>query len=489
MNQIRLPKGKWSYDPAKPLGTPGGFGAVFRGKDSESNPVAVKRLHLNATQAAHRELTIAQDLAGRQLRHVMPVLDAGQDSESESYFVIMPIAEESLQDRLAARGAMDDSEAVGVLLDIVGGLEEVNHIVHRDLKPSNILLYDGSWRLADYGIARFVEESTSARTLRDCLSPQYAAPEQWRNERATPATDVYSLGCTAYTVLTGNPPFVGSVSDLKEMHLTQAPPSLAAARPEFQTVVSMMLRKPPETRPSLSRLKQILERIKAKPAGNKNIKAEGLAAAAAAHEREKAAADAEKEIKTTAAQKRAQLAAAAQAILRSIFAELGNRILDSAPNAILNLAAAEPNIRVGSATILLEILQSGQAIGENAFPRSGWDVAAGAAIAVNQANPPHKRAASLWYTRRGSRSGDYRWLEVGYESNPLTGKAFDFEPAAFDVELADRAHSNAMDIVQTSYNPVPIDDEDVDSFYDRWVYILGEAVAGRLQRLPRGLPQ
>src|SRR5437660_81698 len=109
MKKIRLPNGLWSYDPKKPLGAPGGFGAVFRGQDSKGNPVAVKRLHIDAAQAAHRELTIARDLAGRQLHHVIPVLDAGQDSESEAYFVVMPVAEQSLQDRLKTHGALGDA--------------------------------------------------------------------------------------------------------------------------------------------------------------------------------------------------------------------------------------------------------------------------------------------------------------------------------------------------------------------------------------------
>lgn len=68
------------------------------------------------------------------------------------------------------------------------------------------------------------------------------------------------------------------------------------------------------------------------------------------------------------------------------------------------------------------------------------------------------------------------------------GRGFEFEPVAFDVELGDRAHSNATDIVQTSYHPVPIDDEDADAFFRRWGFLLAEAVAGRLKNVHRGLP-
>ena len=97
MKKVKLPRGVWSYDPKKPLGAPGGFGAVFAGTDEQGKPVAVKRLHVDAAQAAHRELRIAGSLASRNLQHVIPVLDAGQDSESDQYFVVMPVAQRSLQ--------------------------------------------------------------------------------------------------------------------------------------------------------------------------------------------------------------------------------------------------------------------------------------------------------------------------------------------------------------------------------------------------------
>jgi len=74
-----------------------------------------------------------------------------------------------------------------------------------DLKPDNILYHDGKWKIADFGIARFVEEATASNTLKEFLSPWYAAPEQWRLERATHGTDVYALGCIAFCLLTGKP--------------------------------------------------------------------------------------------------------------------------------------------------------------------------------------------------------------------------------------------------------------------------------------------
>src|SRR5260370_36652769 len=97
MPKIALSKGVWLYDSTKPLGKPGGFGTVCEGFSDEHGALAVKRLHLTAVDAAHREMSIATDLAGRDLTHVIPVLDAGEDADSSAYFVVMPKAEKTLQ--------------------------------------------------------------------------------------------------------------------------------------------------------------------------------------------------------------------------------------------------------------------------------------------------------------------------------------------------------------------------------------------------------
>lgn len=226
MLRIKLPRGEWSYDPAKPIGRAGGFGCVYAGHSEDHGDLAVKRLHIEANDAGHREMRIAADLARRPLKNVIPVLDAGEDAESGGYFVVMPRAQGSLQDEIDAGKKSDDIEAARILHQIIEGLLEVEDIVHRDLKPANILFHEGRWKIADFGIARFVEEATSVRTLKDCLTPEYAAPEQWEFKHATPATDVYALGCVGYAILTGCSPFRGATSEeLRNQHLNSDPPS------------------------------------------------------------------------------------------------------------------------------------------------------------------------------------------------------------------------------------------------------------------------
>src|SRR5882724_1542683 len=253
MEKIHLPQGEFSYDPAKPLGTAGGFGQVFAGTSDSGRSIAIKRLHLSAADAAHRELEISEKLVGKTFQHVVPIFGCGEFNGA--YYVVMAQAEASLAEFLQRSGAQSPANAAVILLEIVNGLEEVSDLIHRDLKPGNVLRHDDRWKIADFGIARLVEESTSLNTLRECLSPPFAAPEQWRFERATHATDVYALGCVAFCLCKGSPPFSNNYS---EAHQHGAPPSLSSSDPRLDAIVSLMLSKVTTARPSLPRIRSVL---------------------------------------------------------------------------------------------------------------------------------------------------------------------------------------------------------------------------------------
>ena len=89
---------------------------------------------------------------------MLEIFDAGKDSEDGGYYMVMPRAERSLSDELRLRGAPTAEDATDILKQIAEGLKEVEQIVHRDLKPANILLHNKLWKIADFGIARFVED-------------------------------------------------------------------------------------------------------------------------------------------------------------------------------------------------------------------------------------------------------------------------------------------------------------------------------------------
>jgi len=110
MTIIRLPHGQFEYDETQPLGKPGGFGQVFAGRSATDQNLAVKKLHLSAAEAAHRELKIADELSGRVFMHVIQFLDSEEDASSGDYFIVMPQASGSLQDVIDVKSPLGSSE-------------------------------------------------------------------------------------------------------------------------------------------------------------------------------------------------------------------------------------------------------------------------------------------------------------------------------------------------------------------------------------------
>lgn len=256
---LRLTR-EWTYDPTRRIGSPGGFGDVFEGKDEDGLPVAVKRIKRVTPGLATGEVRVARALMKRTTAHVIPVLDAGNDALTGHHFIVMPRAEESLQDRLEREGPVPDDEAMRVLSDVLTGLIEMKNIVHGDLKPANVLLHEGNWKLADLGIARLLEEGPASLPIRMFVSDAYAAPEQWRLQPASRATDVYGFGCLVYAVLTGAPPFPGpSQEEYCRQHLKAAPRPLPAS-PAMRALVQMCLTKERSSRPSVETALTLLKR-------------------------------------------------------------------------------------------------------------------------------------------------------------------------------------------------------------------------------------
>lgn len=485
MEKVRLKRAIWEYDPNKPLGPEGGFGTVYAGSSENGEQVAVKRLKIDAKDATHRELRIADELAGKSYSYIMPILDAGQDADSDRYFVVMPCAQESLQDHIHKHGQLDERTAATISLEIAQGLEEASGFVHRDLKPGNILYHDGHWKIADFGIARFIEEATSLRTLKECLSPLYAAPEQWRLEHATSATDIYALGCIGYALLTGNPPFAGpAVADLQDQHLNQEPPPLPHQSPKLRSLLSMLLRKSPATRPSLQRIKSILtsflQENRSKPGNKAWDHLERVGAEVAENEGQ---VEAMREKELSKQERRKSLYSSAKEILESISAELVRRITDSAPSA----KVIKPGtVALGGASLELSLMAKNP-IQQSAFSQSGWDVVAGAFIKVRQSAPPYEWSASLWYSKQHEKD-EYRWREVSYFTNAFSRNRPRYEPYFLDdTNAADIAASPVMSGYQIAWGPAPIDDEDVEAFYERWADLFARAVRGQIQH-PSRLP-
>jgi serine/threonine-protein kinase len=487
---IKLPAGEWLFDDSQPLGAEGGFGEVFAGA-GKLGQVAVKRLKISATQAAHRELKIGNELMRRDLIHIVPVLDAGQDAESDRYFLIMPRCECSLQDKInLSRDGLDFQLIQKVLKEIVSGLQEVHDITHRDLKPSNVLFHKGVWKIADFGIAKFVEDSTSLETLRSALTPLYAAPEQWRGERSTTATDIYALGCIVHAIATGHPPFGGTMDQVREQHLHIAPPQIDRLPPRIAAFVSQMLRKPPDARPTLSRCNQVfseieIEQKKAHPSQQAFAEAAKKVAAREAEEEAKRSSEAD------ILKKRQALFADAARELTAIRERLFSYVKHLSDSVtILN----KHQLQFGFGTTSLDDSKpiNEQSISlrtrRKAYVSSGWSVIGWARISTscNPKNRIYSWSASLLYADRNDGNG-YRWYEVAFWSfsgGPSGGQPYAIDGDDQDVDLA---LSNVMHSVNLAYGPYPISGEDEHDFQNRWIGLIAKAATGDL-RQPNMMP-
>ena len=477
---------------------------VFAGTREGFGPLAIKRLKVGAEKAGHRELRIADELAGKSYKHVIPILDSGLDAESNAYFVVMARAEKSLQDEIDSGRRFSDSEAADVMFQIAKGLKETSIITHRDLKPANVLYHEGKWKVADFGIARFVGESSSLQTLKGYLSPAYAAPEQWRDERATEATDVYALGCIAHAIITGSPPFCGAaIEDYREQHLGQAPPELTNCSPQMRSAVSIMLRKLPEARPSIERVCELCRRIaEAQPESNSGMDIKALLGVAAQAAQRQAEEEARRSAYAREWERRIAIAEEASQILMGIIHQLVEEVTVCVPTAEILFEWPEPKLSIfliwlqwlspslwrwiilgQEKPLLLSVrLQDvrleahyftqskapyfsshRKVLARNNFQRSGWDVILGARLFL-QKRGQEIVSRSLWYTNLGIHKV-YRWYEVGYSRHSWFGQSSvgALEPMKADRPLTRKGR------YEISAGPVPIDDEDAKSFCSRWL--------------------
>ncbi len=499
MKRIRLTDREWFFDPNAKMGA-GGFGEVFAGQDDKHGATAVKCIGPLAEHSGKREIELGRELVGRKFEHVLPVLDCGNDTDSGHYYVVMPRADHSLEDLLRSGKTWPDTEAARVIFELAKGLSEVPDLVHRDLKPSNILYHEGKWKLADFGIGRIADRATSSKTLKHLVYPAYAAPERWHAERATTATDIYSLGCVCHTLLTGSPPFNGPThEDWRQQHLYEPPPTLEGVESRLNALLQIMLHKEPERRPTLVRvlavLRFVVESASAEPGLHGALRK--LAQVGATDAKRESAAAAESATETSMRKRRMRLAQLAHDELQQIAHSLTSEILKTAPTA-KNFGKHPYDdyglMKVGLAHATLEIRLSHRVIGPDSFSKSGWDVLTSGIIKVVQSTPPYTWSANLWFGELRREEG-YRWWEASYGIDPAlprkrTGAC---EPFAIeDLVAADAASKRritlshvltaaaALSPIGLAYPPKPIDAEDEEAFIARWIGVLALAAEGNL---------
>ena len=208
----------------------------------------------------NREIQVAAKL---QQAQIVPVLSAGQ-IDGVPYYTMPYVEGESLRARVARDGALPIAEVVNVLRDVARALAYAHErgVVHRDIKPDNVLLSGGTAVVTDFGIAKAISAARTASTDTALTqlgtsvgTPAYMSPEQAAGDPdVDQRADIYSLGCMAYELLTGQPPFAGRTPQRTlAAHLTEAPAPIAASRPDapapLAALVMRCLEKDPGARP------------------------------------------------------------------------------------------------------------------------------------------------------------------------------------------------------------------------------------------------
>ena len=248
-------KGRYSIE--REVGQ-GAFAVVYLARDTRhERSVAIKVL--NADPSSEGELRFIREirvLAGLQHPNILPLHDSGHVEEL-LYYVMPYVAGESLRMRMNRERRMQLDAAISIGREIADALGHAHAqgIIHRDIKPENILLSAGHAIVADFGIARAIDLAGVRQLTRTGSSspgtPAYMSPEQLMGDSEIDArSDIYSLGCVLYEMLTGKPPFPGKEGFVRRF--TEPPPVPSAANKDIpawlDTVVTTALGRNPEDR-------------------------------------------------------------------------------------------------------------------------------------------------------------------------------------------------------------------------------------------------
>lgn len=232
----------------------GGMGAVFRAIDETlGRTVAVKVLSRDSTdeETLRRFQNEAQSAARLDHENIARVYYVGEDQGL--HFIVFEFIEGiNIRDLVQQKGPLPLEEAISYVLQVAEALEHASlrNVIHRDIKPSNVLVAAGRRaKLVDMGLARLHQMDSQADDLTasgvTLGTFDYISPEQARDPRtADVRSDLYSLGCTFYYMLTGRPPFPeGTVLQKLLSHSTDEPTDPRALRPDLDDQVVQVLQR------------------------------------------------------------------------------------------------------------------------------------------------------------------------------------------------------------------------------------------------------
>ena len=199
-----------------------------------------------------REIKIS---AGLKHPHIVPILDHDNSSDL-MYYVMAYVDGESLRALMLREGQMEVDDSLRLSREVGTALAyaHANGVIHRDIKPENVLISDGHAVVADFGVARAIQEAREDVLTAPGVAlgtPDYMSPEQARGTRRLDGrTDIYSLCCMLYEMLAGEPPFPGdNESAVMARRIMEDPPHVRDTRKDVPRAVDKILRKGMATNP------------------------------------------------------------------------------------------------------------------------------------------------------------------------------------------------------------------------------------------------
>ena len=260
------------YRLVAPLGE-GGMGIVFRANRTTGGVAALKvlRRELSGDETFRRRFEREGRIAAQlDHPHLVEVVDSGE-ANGLHYLASRFVEGETLADRLERDGPLPLPQLVRIAAELGTGLDTLHEagLVHRDIKPANVMLGADGAALTDFGLARGLADSVLTAPGRVVGTLDYLAPEVIRGEPASPAADIYSLGCLLYECVCGSPPF-GSLpfAEAAAAHLSEEPPDPCGLRDDVPLALWDALRhglaKAPADRPPTATAYALMIRVSAK---------------------------------------------------------------------------------------------------------------------------------------------------------------------------------------------------------------------------------
>lgn len=256
------------YRLLKTLGS-GTMGEVWKVADPRGNIYAAKilRSKLAIKPGIAQRFRMEKDLVtGVHHQNIVEVYDLVQTPEYMA--IIMEYTDSGdLGELLKKRGTLLPLDAVYYCMGIAAGLSPIHQagIVHRDLKPSNILLKrQGEYlvpKIADFGLARWIDPRYEIQTTKRSGTPYYMAPEMIEGKGVSSKTDIYSLGVILYELLCGITPFRGTVGEVLEHQFYDMPGMLPGIPSSLWNVITQMLAKETSVRPSAAQTHALLKSV------------------------------------------------------------------------------------------------------------------------------------------------------------------------------------------------------------------------------------